>query len=326
MSLRSIEFGQSEVKSLLTTYIVKERIPSAYLFYGPSGSGKSFFAHHFIQDVLCSNSQKGYACDQCNSCITVKSLTSPDLYKISSLEGSSIKIEDIRKAQEFASLQPVYSNRKFIWIDDAHLLTIEAFNSILKILEEPNSSTLFLLTTSKIDSILSTIKSRTTLIPFSKYSFIESKAVLLKMSCSEDKAELLSHIGNGNIKKCISYLDQGLLENRNSYLNSFFSLLHKASFLPSYQTKEEMLQFINTSQSALKDLYNMKLFKSKACIINVDYIETLAQAVLRIELDKIIQVMELFLISETDLNRINLNLKGYFDYLCFSVKQIALFN
>jgi len=326
MSLRSIDTGQRDVRSLLTSYIVKDRIPSAFLFYGPPGSGKSFFAHHFIQDVLCLSSQDGYACDTCESCRTIKALSSPDLYRVSSLEGVSIKIDDIRKAQEFAVLQPVYSYRKFIWIDDAHLLTIEAFNSILKILEEPNLSTQFLLTTSKLDSILTTIKSRTALIPFSKYSFAESKAILLKMGCPEEKAELLSHIGNGNVKKSISYLDIGLFENRNSYLESFFGLLRQASFMPNYQSKEDILQFILSSLSVLKDLYQMKLLHDKASIINVDFTETLEQFAPKIDLNKIAQVMELFLAGETDLNRINLNLRGYFDFLCFSVKQITLFN
>ncbi|MFH1001166.1 MAG: AAA family ATPase [Bacteroidota bacterium] len=326
MSLSSINIGQREVKSLLNSYIIKDRTPSAFLFYGPPGSGKSFFAHHFIQDILCLHSQDGFACEICESCKTTKALSSPDLYRVSSTEGISIKIDDIRKAQEFAHLQPVYSYRKFIWIDDAHLLTVEAFNSILKILEEPNRSTQFLLTTSKIDSILTTIKSRASLIPFAKYSLNDCKAILLKMECTEEKAELLAHIGNGNIKKSISYLEPALLENRNSYLNGFFGLLHKASWIPSFQSKEDVLQFISSSLSVLKDLYQMKLLQDKASIINMDYKDTLDQFMPKIDMIKIVKIIELFLIGETDLNRINLNLKGYFDFLCFSVKQIALFN
>ena len=74
------------------------------------------------------------------------------------------------------------------------------------------------------------------------------------------------------------------------------------------------------------DSYIFKLLKDKASIINIDFVETLDQIVPKIGLDKIVEIMELFLMSETDLNRINLNLKGYFDFLCFSVKRIALFN
>lgn len=325
MGLQSISCGNHAVKEVLENFLCKKRLPAVSLFYGPPGSGKSFFASHFIQDVLCISPVDIYCCNSCPSCKTVKALTSPDLLKISSNDGSSVKIEDIKKAQEFSSLQPVYSDRKMIWIEDAHLLTIEAFNSILKILEEPNQTTNFLLTTSKLDSILPTVRSRSTTIPFSYYTEAEIKQILLNNQCDEPLSELLSKIGNGNIKKALSYMDPVNFENRKNQVEYFFKMLEQPSILIPYQSKEEILSFIATSQTLFQDMSQMKLLSNQACIINKDYWESLTQFSGKVALSEMIKISEILINAEIDLNRVNVNLKAYFEMISLAIKNIVLF-
>lgn len=324
MGLQSILYGNQAVKGVLVNFIQKKRIPTVSLFYGPTGSGKSFFAYHFIQDILCTNLDGFYSCNICASCKTVKSLTSPDLLKISSLDGASVKIEDIRKAQEFSSLKPCYSDRKIIWIEDAHLLTIEAFNSILKILEEPNLTTSFLMTTSKLDSILPTVRSRATSIPFSVYTETEIFHILLLQGCSEIQSVQLSKLANGNIKKAIAFLDPEVLGNRKIQIDYFLQILKQASFIVPYQSKDEILSFIGTSQTILKDLSQMKLFPGIPSIINMDYIDLFEPMMRKMDIQQITQIWELLINAEMDLSHINVNLKAYFELLCVSIKKIVL--
>jgi DNA polymerase-3 subunit delta' len=325
MGLQSIHYGNQAVKGVLVNFLQKKRIPAVSLFYGPSGSGKSFFAFHFIQDILCTETDGVNCCNICASCKTVKALTSPDLLKISSTDGSSIKIEDIKKAQEFSALKPCYSDRKIIWIEDAHLLTIEAFNSILKILEEPNLTTNFLLTTSKLDSILPTVRSRATAIPFSLYSETEILQILPLYNCPENHIVNLSKLGNGNIKKAISYLDPALLENRKIQIDYFLKLMQQPSFLIPYQSKEDIIGFITTSQTILQDLSQMKLFPGITSIINMDFIDLFDPLVKKLDIQEITRVWELFINAEMDLSHINVNLKAFFELLCVSIKNTVLF-
>lgn len=325
MGLESILIGNQGVKKDLISFLQKKRLPSVSLFYGPSGSGKSFFAKHFIQDILCQNPKNGFCCHVCQSCKCVNALTSPDLMKISSMDSSSIKLEDSKKAQEFSILQPVYSDRKVIWIEDAHLLTTEAFNSILKILEEPNSTTVFLLTTSKLDSILPTVRSRSTLIPFGSYSEADIQAILQSENCPDSLVMLLSKIGNGNVKKALSYLDPSNLEYRKSQIDTFLSLLQKSSFLAPLSSKDEIISFIATSQTVMVDLVQLKLFLGETSIINMDYRDQLLTYSRKVDLINMVRVWELLLQAEIDLTKVNVNIKAYFELMTVSIKSFVLF-
>jgi DNA polymerase III gamma/tau subunit len=325
MGLQSIQHGNEGVKALLTSFLQKKRIPAVSLFYGPAGSGKSFFAYHFIQDILCMNPRGVNCCHECMSCRTVKANTSPDLQRISSSDSTSIKIEDIKNAQDFSVLQPVYSDRKVIWIEDAHLLTTEAFNSILKALEEPNLTTIFVLTTSKLDSILPTVRSRSTAISFKSYGEAEVKKILENNSCEESLVTLLSKIGGGNLKKTLSYLDPLNLDYRKKQIESFLALVQQSSFFAPYQTKEEVLSFVSNSQTLVKDVVQVKLNPTESSIVNIDYWEPIFQFSKKIDRGKITEIWDLLLQAEMDLNRVNVNIKAYFELLSVSLKNIVLF-
>lgn len=325
MGLDSIKIGNNSAREILTSFLRKGRLPSVLLFFGPSGSGKSYFAHHVIQDILCESPNGISCCQTCSSCRTVKALSSPDLLKIFSKDGSSIKMEDIKKAQEFSSLQPVYGNQKIIWIEDVHLLTTEAFNSILKILEEPNQTTMFLMTTSKLDSILPTVRSRSTAVSFSSYSEKEICEILVFDGCETELAEKLAKLCNGNIKKALDYRDPNQLELRRTQTSSFLQLLQTASFFSSYQYKDEILNFVSTSQSVMQDLLQMKLFPHLGGILNIEYEENLLHLSKRLVVNQLIEIWNLLIQAEIDLNRVNVNMKAYFELLCVSIKNIALF-
>jgi len=196
----------------------------------------------------------------------------------------------------------------------------------LKILEEPNLTTLFLLTTSKLDSIIPTVKSRATPIPFSLFSQDDLKSILTKNNCSEDLVQLISKISNGNVKKAISYIDSQNFEYRKSQIDHFLQLLQKSSVFAPYQSKEEILYFISTSQTLLHDMLQMKLFSGDASIVNDDYKEVLDQIVSKMDLQKMTELLRTLIQAELDINRVNINMKAYFEFLSFSLKKIVLFS
>ncbi len=180
------------------------RIPSGLLFFGPSGSGKTKTAIDFAKGVLCLKGVP-WGCGKCASCKYIKSFENdywsgeidnlkvyeesegkksflylrgehPDFIFVPP-HGNYIKIDQIRGIKEFVLVKPALSRRKVIVIDDAHTMTNQAANALLKVLEEPPEDTTFVLTTSKKSAILPTILSRTFSVEFRGFSPDEVKRI-----------------------------------------------------------------------------------------------------------------------------------------------------
>jgi hypothetical protein len=120
-------------------------------------------------------------------------------------------------------------------------------------------------------------------------------------------------------------MDPGSLENRKTQIEYLLQLIQQAAALIPYQTKEEILSFIANSETIMQDLAQMKLFPGKASIINIDYWEPLNQFSRKVKIEEITKMWEILISAEIDLNKVNVNLKAYFEFLCFSLKNIVLF-
>jgi len=157
--------GQSNAVKLLRTAVRTGRISHAYLFYGKDGVGKNKTAQIFAQALNCVAPKEGEPCLECDNCRKIRSGNHPDLLKITP-DGASLKIAQMRRLQERAYYRCYEGGFKVIIIDDAHLLTVEAANCLLKILEEPPEDTVFLLLAEDTKRLPPTVLSRTQPIPF----------------------------------------------------------------------------------------------------------------------------------------------------------------
>lgn len=157
--------GQKRAIELLKAGHHGRRISHAYLFYGPEGVGKAKGAGIFARLLNCERPQDTEPCDTCSACKRIKEGNYPDIISIKP-EGRSLKISQIRPLQEKAHFKCYEGRFKVIMIDDAHLLTIEAANSLLKVLEDPPKDTVFILMTEDTGKIPITVISRCQPVPF----------------------------------------------------------------------------------------------------------------------------------------------------------------
>ncbi len=224
--------GQDQVKKILSGAILQNRLSHAYLFVGPRGTGKTSTARILAKMVNCEKlesrvkSQESseenprpstlatsdYPCNKCSICLSITDGSNLDLIEIDA--ASNRGIEDIRSLRDKIKLSPTSSKKKVYIIDEVHMLTTEAFNALLKTLEEPPSHALFILATTDVSKLPQTILSRVQRLDFKLASQIELTATLTKI-IAEEKLEIdkeaLSLIvtkAEGSFRDAVKFLDQ----------------------------------------------------------------------------------------------------------------------
>jgi DNA polymerase-3 subunit delta' len=150
--------GQAYAVRVLSAALEAGRPASAYLFFGPSGCGKKTAAKALGQALFCTL-EPGLGCGDCGACKRVAGNRHPDYIAIAP-QGSSFKVEQVRELLKEASLRPYEAPRRLLVLDKVELMSAEAANALLKVLEEPNASLVFVLVTTSRAKILPTIASR----------------------------------------------------------------------------------------------------------------------------------------------------------------------
>lgn len=150
--------GQAPAVHQLKQAIVRGRISHAYLFHGPMGVGKRTTARVFAQALTCREEPESGGCGRCRTCRNIETGAYPDLYEVSS-EGS-LRLEHTQQIIRQAFISPLEGRRKVFIVLETEKLTLEAGNNLLKVLEEPPGESVFVLTTTSLPGVLSTIRSR----------------------------------------------------------------------------------------------------------------------------------------------------------------------
>ena len=215
-------YGQQNIVTALKNAIKNNKISHAYLFSGPRGTGKTTCAKIFAKAVNCLNQQKGNACNKCENCISISNNQSTDIIEIDAASNNGV--DEIRELRDKINFVPSSSKYKVYIIDEVHMLSIGAFNALLKTLEEPPEYVIFILATTEINKIPLTILSRCQRFDFKNITHNEMKKCLSniiekeQINIEEDAIDEIIYSSNGAMRDGIMLLDQA-----NTYCDNIIS-------------------------------------------------------------------------------------------------------
>ncbi|HEY2790005.1 MAG TPA: DNA polymerase III subunit gamma/tau [Gaiellales bacterium] len=204
--------GQPHVVQTLRNAVEMDRVAHAYLFAGPRGTGKTSMAKILAKALNCERGPTTSPCLQCESCRTIHDATSIDVIELDA--ASHRGIDDIREIRDRVALQPVRGRRKVYIIDEAHMLTKEASNAVLKTLEEPPAHAVFVLCTTEMAAMLPTIRSRCQRFAFARPGLPEISTVLHRIARAESidiepaAVAVIARAAAGSFRDAVSALDQ----------------------------------------------------------------------------------------------------------------------
>ncbi len=204
--------GQEQISETLKNSIKSGRIAHAYLFSGTRGTGKTTSAKIFARAVNCENPTDGNPCNKCASCRGILDGSALDVYEMDAASNSGVN--NIREIRDEVIYSPSELKYKVYIIDEAHMLSAEAFNALLKTLEEPPSHVIFILATTEPENIIPTVLSRCQRFDFRRISpdviahRIEKIAESEKFSITPDAAELIASLADGSMRDGLSILEQ----------------------------------------------------------------------------------------------------------------------
>ncbi len=210
--------GQESVAQTLSLALQSGRLSHAYLFSGLRGSGKTSTARIFAKALLCDQGPTNKPCDVCENCVMAKENRHMDIVEMDA--ASSRKIDDIRDLIEQTKYKPASGRFKIFIIDEVHMLTKEAFNALLKTLEEPPSFVKFILATTDPLKLPATILSRTQHFRFKRIATNKITAHLKyileleNITYDIDALEILSRSGNGSLRDTLTLLDQAIIYSK----------------------------------------------------------------------------------------------------------------
>ncbi|GAA7067926.1 DNA polymerase III subunit gamma/tau [Helicobacter pylori] len=284
--------GQESVAKTLSLALDNQRLANAYLFSGLRGSGKTSSSRIFARALMCEEGPKAVPCDTCIQCQSALNNHHIDIIE---MDGASNRgIDDVRNLIEQTRYKPSFGRYKIFIIDEVHMFTTEAFNALLKTLEEPPSHVKFLLATTDALKLPATILSRTQHFRFKKIpenSVISHlKTILEKEQVSYETSALekLAHSGQGSLRdtitlleQAINYCDNAITESKvaemlgaidRSVLEDFFQSLinqdearlqERYAILENYETEsvlEEMMLFLKAKLLS-PDAYSILLIE-----------------------------------------------------------------
>ncbi len=221
--------GQEHVRTTLVNALKAGSIAHAYLFSGPRGTGKTSTARLIAKSLNCSNKKEGFEpCDQCEFCNDINSGRLIDLVEIDA--ASNRGIDEIRALKEKIQFAPTRAEHKVYIIDEVHMLTKEAFNALLKTLEEPPSHAIFILATTEVHKIPDTIISRCQRFDFRRIAndhLVERLSTIAeaeKIDVEEGALEMISKYAAGGMRDAISLFEQ-LISDKKVTKDQVFSVL-----------------------------------------------------------------------------------------------------
>lgn len=320
--------GQPAIVQTLKNAIKNNRLAHAYLFDGPRGTGKTSTARILAKSLNCENGPTPNPCGKCSSCLKIRDGQSVNVIEIDA--ASNRGIDEIRELRERVRYAPVEGRYKVYIIDEVHMLTPEAFNALLKTLEEPPSHTIFVLATTELQKVPLTIASRCQRLDFGRIKLSEIEAHLKRVAKAEgfeidDKAlNLVARVGEGSMRDSISLLDQlvSFSGHKISYddvvmmlgtadeelLFAFGDALASGDAAKMLKLVKDGLAEGRSTQQVTRDLVahfrnllHLKVGSGEALELTADYLERLKGQAENLSLDRIKEIIRGLSRAELDM-------------------------
>lgn len=204
--------GQGHITETLKRQVQAGRLTHAYLFTGTRGTGKTTCAKILARAVNCKNPQNGNPCNQCAACTGIENGSILDVVELDA--ASNNRVDDVRAMLEEAAYTPATVAKRVYIIDEVHMLSPQAFNALLQILEEPPEHLMFILATTELHKVPATIKSRCQQFAFKRIQAGEIAGRLRYVADQEgieltqEGAALIARLADGGMRDALSLLDQ----------------------------------------------------------------------------------------------------------------------
>ncbi len=247
--------GHDHQKHVLSSLVQKGKLPHALLFAGPGGVGKRTIAVELVKNLFC---ERGSACGVCRGCRNVEAGLHPDLTFVRG--ETSIKIDELRAVMKEVYQSPFEAQVRAVLIDNAELMTHEAANALLKTLEEPPPSNLFLLVSSREQEIPLTVRSRCMRLGFGPLSTANLCAYFERMlRLDGQKAQVLAAMSNGSIASGLFWTEEehyGMRQRIAELLAAGNQTSAKAALLAERMTaKEHEMEYLSFLLSFFRDIW-----------------------------------------------------------------------
>lgn len=289
--------GQEHIVRTLQNQITKDHITHAYLFCGTRGTGKTSTAKLFAKAINCFDLQNGEPCNQCKSCLEINNQTSMDVLEIDAASNNSV--ENIRDIISEVKYAPTVGKYKIYVIDEVHMLSIGAFNALLKTLEEPPAHIIFILATTDPQKIPATILSRCQRFDFKRIS-TETMALALKnymllenREVEEDALLYISSLSDGAMRDALSILDQCI----SFYFDEIITL-------------DKVLEIVGSVDKSVFDDFLLSIisFDANSCMKQIDNIVLNGKDILQFVQDCIQYMRDILIIKATKGDTLNINM------------------
>lgn len=320
--------GHEKIIDSLKEAFDKGKMAGVYLFVGADAIGKRTVAVNFAKYINC-RAQANKPCEICISCKKIDQKNSPDLELIEPEgKGNKIGIDVIRQIKKSASLKPFENAYRVFIIDSAQMLTQEASNSFLKILEEAPVGNLFILISSQINSILPTIISRCAVKIFERADENRISLYLEKeFQVDKEKANIIARFSNGAIGAAINSLQEDLCTSKNTIIDKVYQmLLKKTSFSVTewvYEQRDQLKRDLEYLLIWFRDMLVSKTDRANRYMLNIDRVEHVKDVgakISTVELERMIGKIAEFH-SYVDLN---VNMKIIVDNLLCEIDRMGM--